>query len=129
MKYGVGEGAEIYGDGKQTRSFLYIDECIEAIRRLMASDHPEPINIGSDEKISMNDFVAMISDIAGTPVKIRYSPGPTGVRGRNSENTQIKRVLGWAPDYSLRKGMEKAYAWVEEQVKKNIKNSDSRNQD
>jgi len=86
----------------------------------MESNYSEPLNLGSDEKISMNDFIDMISNIAETPVNKSYSPGPTGVRGRNSENTKIKEVLGWAPDYVLRIGMKKTYAWIEEQVKKSV---------
>lgn len=126
-KYGIGSEIGVFGDGLQTRSFLYIDECLEGMRRIMDSEYSEPINLGSDEKISMNDFIAMISDIAGTPVNLTHSPGPTGVRGRNSENTKIKEVLGWAPDYALRKGMEKTYAWIESQISQTIKNNNSQN--
>ncbi len=109
---------EVWGDGDQTRSFLYIDECLEGIRRLMESDFTGPMNIGSDEDISMNDLVEMISDIAKTPVTIRHCPGPIGVIGRNSNNDLIKKVLGWTPNYPLRKGMEITYKWIEEQINK-----------
>jgi GDP-D-mannose 3', 5'-epimerase len=117
----------VFGDGKQTRSFLYIDECLEGIRRLMDSDHSEPINLGSDEKVSMNEFIEMISNIAGTKPGVTYSSGPTGVRGRNSDNSKIRKVLGWAPNYPLREGMEKTYAWIEEQVQNSPKTKKSGN--
>ncbi len=107
---------EMWGDGKQTRSFLFIDECIEAVRRLMNSDFSGPINIGSDEIISINDLALMSADIAGKKIHINHIPGPTGVRGRNSENTLIKEKLGWAPAQSLRMGMEKTYTWIEQQL-------------
>ena len=127
IKYGIGSEIGVFGDGLQTRSFLYIDECLEGIRRLMESECSEPVNIGSDEKISMNDFVGMISNVADTPVKLNHSPGPLGVRGRNSDNTKIRQVLGWAPNYPLREGIEKTYRWIEEQVKKTIKIKESTN--
>ncbi|MEM4605426.1 MAG: NAD-dependent epimerase/dehydratase family protein [Candidatus Pacearchaeota archaeon] len=109
---------EIWGDGKQTRSFLYIDECLEGIRRLMNSDFSGPVNIGSDEMITINDLAYLISDIANYKVSLRHIPGPLGVRGRNSDNSLIKKVLGWAPSKPLREGLEKTYFWVEEQVRK-----------
>lgn len=107
---------EMWGDGRQTRSFLYIDECLEGVRRLMDSDCMEPVNIGSDEMISINGLAQMAADIAGKKIHIRHIPGPTGVRGRNSENSMIKEKLGWAPSQPLRIGMEKTYAWIERQV-------------
>jgi len=112
---------EIWGDGKQTRSFLYIDECLEGIRRLMDSDFIGPLNIGSDERISINNLAKMVAEIAGKDIKIKNKPDikALGVRGRNSDNTLIKEKLGWAPNYPLRKGMEKTYIWIEEQVRKN----------
>ncbi len=113
-----GDEIEIWGDGEQTRSFLYIDECLEGTRRLMESDFTGPVNIGSDEMISINGLVDMVADIAGKKIKKKHIEGPLGVRGRNSENTFIQEKLGWAPDYSLRKGMEKTYTWIEEQVRK-----------
>ena len=112
------EGAEIeiWGDGEQTRSFLYIDECIEGVRRFMESDFAGPVNIGSDEMISINDLAIMVADIAGKKIGLNHIPGPLGVRGRNSENTLIADKLHWAPSETLRSGMEKTYAWVAEQV-------------
>ncbi len=109
---------EIWGDGDQTRSFLYIDECLEGIRRLVNSDYTGPLNIGSEEMISINNLALMAADIAGKYISLKHIPGPLGVRGRNSENTLIKKVLDWAPDYPLRKGMEKTYSWIAEQVEK-----------
>jgi len=109
---------EIWGDGEQTRSFLYIDECIEGVLRLMNSDFLGPVNIGSDEMISINNLAKMIMEIAGKNLKIKHIPGPLGVRGRNSDNTLIKEKLGWAPSKPLREGMEKTYHWIESELKK-----------
>jgi nucleoside-diphosphate-sugar epimerase len=108
---------EVWGDGKQTRSFLYIDECLEAVRRLMQSDFTGPVNIGSEEMISINDFARLVIDISGKDVKIKNIPGPLGVRGRNSDNRLIQEKLGWKPTQPLRKGMELTYAWVSQKVK------------
>jgi len=109
---------EIWGDGEQTRSFLYIDECLEGINRLMESDFLGPVNIGSDEMISINNLAKMIMEIAGKNLIIKHIPGPLGVRGRNSDNTLIKEKLGWAPSKPLREGIEKTYKWIEKQVEK-----------
>jgi len=109
---------EIWGDGKQTRSFLYIDNCLEGIRRLMESDFTGPVNIGSEEMVTINQLAEMIMEIAGKRLKIKHIPGPLGVRGRNSDNRLIREKLGWAPNYPLRKGLEKTYAWIKEQVEK-----------
>lgn len=110
---------EIWGDGKQTRSFLYIDECLEGIRRLMDSkDFFGPVNIGSEEMVTINQLAEMIMDIAGKNLSIKHIPGPLGVRGRNSDNRLIKKKLGWEPNYPLRKGLEKTYYWIKKQVKK-----------
>lgn len=108
---------EIWGDGKQTRSFLYIDECLEGVRRLMESDFSGPVNIGSEEMISINNLARMVMDIAGKKLTIKNIPGPTGVRGRNSDNKLIFEKLGWKPTESLRAGMEKTYPWILEQHK------------
>lgn len=107
---------EIWGDGKQTRSFLYIDECVEGTLRLMRSDFTGPVNIGSEEMISINDFAKMIIAISGKRLSIRNVPGPQGVRGRNSDNTLIRERLGWAPRMSLKEGIAKTYAWISERV-------------
>ena len=108
---------EVYGDGKQTRSFLYIDECVEGIRRLMESNCLEPLNLGSDEVISINDFGQMIIDISEKDVNIENIDVPQlGVRGRNSDNTLIKEELGWCSTQPLRVGIEKTYKWIEYQL-------------
>ena len=107
---------EVWGDGKQTRSFLYIDECLEAVRRLMESDFTGPVNIGSEEMISLNDFAGMAIDISGKNLFIKNIPGPTGVKGRNSDNNLIRQKLNWAPKMSLRKGMEATYEWINARV-------------
>jgi nucleoside-diphosphate-sugar epimerase len=107
---------EIWGDGEQTRSFLYIDECLEGVRRLMDSDFTGPVNIGSEEMISINNLARMVADIAGKDLDIRHVPGPMGVRGRNSDNRLILAKLGWMPTHSLREGMQKTFEWVSRQV-------------
>ena len=110
---------EIWGDGKQTRSFLYIDECIEGTLRLMRSDWTGPVNIGSEEMVTIDQLANMIMDIAGKKLKIKHVPGPQGVRGRKSDNRLIYNKLGWKPTQPLRVGLEKTYRWIEEQVKRN----------
>jgi nucleoside-diphosphate-sugar epimerase len=114
---------EVWGDGKQTRSFLYIDECLEGVRRLMESDFTGPVNIGSEEMLSINDFAKMISEISGKKMTIKNIPGPTGVRGRNSDNKLIAEKLKWKPAQPLRIGMEKTYKWIKEQVDKGVKDA------
>jgi len=108
---------EIWGDGLQTRSFLYIDECLEGLRRLMDSNFTGPVNIGSEEMITINGLAEMIMDIAGKRLSIRHVQGPLGVRGRNSDNRLIFEKLGWKPTRPLREGLEKTYAWIEAQVR------------
>ncbi len=107
---------EIWGDGKQTRSFLYVEECVEGVRRLMDSNFAGPVNIGSEEMVTINQLAEMAMEIAGKPLRIRHIDGPLGVRGRNSDNRLIRQKLGWAPSASLRKGLEITYHWVAEQV-------------
>jgi GDP-D-mannose 3',5'-epimerase len=107
---------EVWGPGTQTRSFMYIDDCIEGIHRLMDSNYTQPINIGSDRMIAINDLVQLISDIADKPVSIVNIPGPVGVMGRTSDNTLISQVLDWAPPDSLKLGLEKTYRWIESQL-------------
>ncbi len=107
---------EVWGDGRQTRSFLYVDECVEGTLKLMRSGHGAPLNIGSDEMISINDLAKLIIEISGKTVAIRNVPGPEGVRGRNSDNQRISQTLGWAPTQPLRKGLSETYGWIEEQV-------------
>jgi nucleoside-diphosphate-sugar epimerase len=111
---------EIWGDGKQTRSFLYVEECVEAVRRFMDSDCVGPLNIGSEEMISINDLARMVIDISGKKVSIQNVPGPQGVRGRRSDNLLMRRVLGWEPRVPLRSGMEKTYRWIAEQVRQSL---------
>lgn len=109
---------EVWGDGLQTRSFLFVDECIEATRRLMQSNFSEPINIGSEEMVTINQLIEIISDISGKQVKKTYNlNAPTGVRGRNSSNQLIRRVLDWDYKMSLKQGLEKTYTWISDQVK------------
>jgi len=107
---------EVWGDGNQTRSFLYIDECIEATRRFMASDFAGPVNIGSNEMVSINKLVEIAQAVSGKSVTIRHIDGPLGVRGRTSDNTVISEKLGWSPHYPLQTGMAQLYAWVSQQV-------------
>ncbi len=107
---------EIWGDGKQTRSFLYIDECIEAVRRLMNSDFTGPVNIGSEEMITINNLAKMVSEIADKTININNIPRPTGVRGRNSDNKLILDKLGWAPSKRLVDGISETYKWINSQV-------------
>jgi GDP-D-mannose 3', 5'-epimerase len=114
-----GEEIEIWGDGHQTRSFLYIDECLEGTLRLTRSLFEGPVNIGSEEMVTINQLVDIVSDIAGKTVHKNHIPGPTGVRGRNSDNRLIEEKLGWKPSQSLRDGLEETYAWIERQVMRN----------
>lgn len=107
---------EVWGDGKQTRSFLYVAECVEAVRRLMKSDFLGPVNIGSEEMLSINDLVKMVAQIAGKDIRIKHIPGPLGVRGRNSNNKLIAEKLGWSPSRPLKEGLEKTYEWINSKV-------------
>jgi GDP-D-mannose 3',5'-epimerase len=104
---------EVWGNGKQTRSFLFIDECVDGIMKLMNSNFSGPVNIGSEEKISINDFAKMIIKISGKNINIKNIKGPVGVNGRNSDNTLIKKKLGWAPSRPLKEGMKVLYKWIE----------------
>jgi nucleoside-diphosphate-sugar epimerase len=112
-----GSEIEVWGDGKQTRSFLYIDECLEGVRRLMNSTNfYGPVNIGSEEMVSINRLAGIIMGIAGKSLTIRHIAGPLGVRGRNSDNALIKEALGWAPSLSLEAGLQKCYNWISDQI-------------
>jgi nucleoside-diphosphate-sugar epimerase len=108
---------EIWGDGEQTRSFCYIDDCVEGIWRLMRSDHREPLNLGQDRLISINGLLEIVAAVAGVVVEVRHVEGPQGVRGRNSDNTRLREVLGWEPGVSLEDGIARTYSWIEEQVR------------
>ncbi len=107
---------EMWGDGKQTRSFLYIDECLEGVRRLMDSGIARPLNIGSEEMMSINHLAETVMEIAGKKLAVRHIPGPLGVRGRNSDNRLIRQELGWAPERPAKEGLAKTYGWIAEQV-------------
>jgi GDP-D-mannose 3', 5'-epimerase len=107
---------EIWGDGKQTRSFLYVDECVEGVRRLMESDFTGPVNIGSEEMVTINQLAELVMDVAGKELGIHHIKGPLGVRGRNSDNKLIFEKLRWRPNRPLREGIQKTYAWVANQV-------------
>ena len=111
-----GDSIEIWGDGEQTRSFLYVDECLEGTTRLLRSSKYGPYNIGSEEMISINDFVDLIADVAGKTINKVHIKGPLGVRGRNSNNDLIKKDLNWAPTKSLKDGIAKTYEWIEAKV-------------
>jgi GDP-D-mannose 3',5'-epimerase len=108
---------EIWGDGQQTRSFLYVDECLEGTVRVTRSDFEGPVNVGSEEMVTIEGLVDLVSDIAGKSLDRIYVPGPTGVRGRNSDNRLIRQELDWAPSLPLIAGLEKTYEWVERQVR------------
>lgn len=114
-----GDEIEIWGDGLQTRSFLYIDECLEGTIRLTRSDFEGPVNIGSEEMVTINELVDLVADISGKDIRKNHIPGPTGVRGRNSDNRLIEERLGWKPSQSLRHGLEQTYEWIERQVRRN----------
>lgn len=116
-KAASGSDIEIWGDGLQTRSFLYVDECIEGTTRLLRTPHFEgPVNIGSEEMVTINQLVDLVADIAGKQIGKNHIPGPVGVRGRNSDNRLVMERLGWAPSQSLRDGLETTYQWVEQRV-------------
>ena len=112
-----GNSIEVWGDGSRTRSFLYIDECIEATRRFVDSDFQGPVNIGSEEMITIQNFAKMAIDISGKSLSIENIDGPLGVHGRNSDNNLYREKMGWEPTQLLREGMEKTYAWILERVK------------
>lgn len=110
---------EIWGDGKQTRSFLLVSECVEAIRRLMNSDFTGPVNVGSEEMVTINHLVELVAQVAGKDIRIKNIPGPTGVRGRNSDNKLIREKLNWEPSQPLIDGLTKTYTWIEQKVNEN----------
>lgn len=113
------DSVEVWGDGKQTRSFCYIDDCVEGIYRLMQSEYYKPINLGQDRLITINELVDIVADIAGKKIiKEHDLTKPQGVRGRNADITRMKDILGWEPEVSLEDGLKKTYEWIEEQLKK-----------
>ncbi len=112
-----GDEIEVWGDGRQTRSFLYVEDCVEGIHRLMRSDHAEPINLGSDVLVTVDELVDLVAEIAGKRIVKRHdTTKPQGVRGRNSDNTRLRQVLGWEPRTSLREGLERTYRWIEAEL-------------
>ena len=113
-----GAAIEIWGDGEQTRTYCYIDDCVEGVHRLMQSDHHDPINLGSDELISINDLARLIARVAGKRIALRHIDGPEGVRGRGSDNTRVRTILGWEPRVSLEDGMRRTYEWIAGHVAK-----------
>lgn len=110
---------EVWGDGEQTRSFMYIDDCITGIDKVMGSDYSDPLNLGRSEMVTINQLLDIVCDIAGVEIKRNYKlDAPLGVRGRNSDNTLIKEVLDWEPEVSLKEGMEKTYHWIKDQYER-----------
>lgn len=109
---------EIWGDGEQTRSFCYIDDCVHGIQLLMQSDFSKPVNLGQDRLITINELADLVADVAGIQIEKVHIAGPQGVRGRNSDNTRLRQVLGWEPQISLEEGLAQTYAWIEGQVSK-----------
>jgi GDP-D-mannose 3', 5'-epimerase len=108
---------EVWGDGEQTRSFCYVDDCVEGIYRLMQSDYPEPLNLGTEEMVTINQLARLVTEVAGKHgVTLRHVDGPQGVRGRNSDNSRLRRVLGWEPRVTLAEGLSPTYQWIEKQV-------------
>jgi len=112
-----GGAIQVWGDGRQTRSFLYVDECVEGTILLTRSGWEGPVNIGSEEMVSINQLAGLVIDISGKDLSLEHVPGPTGVRGRNSDNRLIRERLGWAPSRPLIEGLERTYAWIEAQVR------------
>lgn len=112
-----GEDIEIWGDGEQTRSFCYIDDCVEGIFRIMMSEYSFPLNLGTDRLVTINELADIIISISGkSDIGLRHIDGPQGVRGRNSDNSRIREVLGWEPAISLEEGLVPTYRWIEKQV-------------
>ena len=113
-----GDDIEIWGDGEQTRSFCHVDDCVEGIYRLMRSDHREPLNLGTDRMVTINELARIIIEISGKrDIGLRHVPGPQGVRGRNSDNTRLREVLGWEPGISLEDGLAPTYRWINGRVR------------
>jgi GDP-D-mannose 3', 5'-epimerase len=113
-------GIEIWGDGEQTRSFCYIDDCVTGLYKLMQSDYDQPLNLGQDRLVTINQLADMVAAPAGIHIIKKHIPGPQGVRGRNSDNTRLRQVLGWEPQISLEEGLAHTYTWIEAQVKRKL---------
>jgi nucleoside-diphosphate-sugar epimerase len=120
-KFSRKDEIEIWGDGEQTRSFCYIDDCVAGLRRLMESGYSEPLNLGQDRLISINALADMVANAAGITIRKRHVPGPQGVRGRNSDNSRLRDRLGWEPEISLEDGIARTYAWIEQQVAESLR--------
>jgi nucleoside-diphosphate-sugar epimerase len=116
---------DVWGDGEQTRSFCYIDDCVKGLYLLMQSDFCEPLNLGQDRMVTINELASMIADIAEINIELKHVDGPMGVRGRNSDNTLLRQVLGWEPEISLEDGLRRTYQWIEGQVKEQLRSTDS----
>jgi GDP-D-mannose 3', 5'-epimerase len=112
---------EIWGDGEQTRSFCYIDDCVVGLVKLMRSDYCEPLNLGQDRLVTINQLADMVANIAGIAITKKHVPGPQGVRGRNSDNTRLRHVLQWEPEITLEEGLSRTYSWIEEQVRRQLR--------
>jgi nucleoside-diphosphate-sugar epimerase len=109
---------EIWGDGQQTRSFCYVDDCVEGIYRLMVSDYGQPLNLGRDEMVTLDQLAEIIIQLSGKRnLTLQHVPGPQGVRGRNSDNSRIRKVLGWEPTMSLEDGLAPTYRWIEKRIR------------
>ena len=113
---------EIWGDGEQTRSFCYIDDCVVGIFKLMRSDYREPLNLGQDRMVTINELAQIIGKIAGIDLQLKHIPGPQGVRGRNSDNTRLRKALDWEPQISLEEGLRRTYEWIQDQVRVSLQN-------
>jgi GDP-D-mannose 3',5'-epimerase len=112
-----GEAIEVWGDGEQTRSFCYVDDCVEGIYRLMQSDYPEPLNLGTEQMVTINELAQLVIDLSGKQgITLRHVDGPQGVRGRNSDNSRLRKVLGWEPGIDLETGLQPTYRWIDKQV-------------
>jgi GDP-D-mannose 3', 5'-epimerase len=112
-----GDEIEVWGDGEQTRSFMHVDDCVEGIYRIMGSDYPHPLNLGTDELVTINELVEMVAEISGKDITKRHDLSkPQGVRGRNSDNSRLREVLEWEPQIPLREGLMPTYRWIESQI-------------
>jgi GDP-D-mannose 3',5'-epimerase len=111
-----GDAIEVWGDGEQTRSFCYVDDCVEGIYRLMHSDYSEPLNLGTERMVTINELAAIITEVAGKSLTVEHVEGPQGVRGRNSDNSRLREVLGWEPRIDLEHGLAETYRWIEKQL-------------
>jgi nucleoside-diphosphate-sugar epimerase len=111
---------EIWGDGEQTRSFCYIDDCVTGLCKLMQSDYEQPLNLGQDRLVTINQLADMIAAVAGISIVKKWASGPQGVRGRNSDNTRLRQVLHWEPEITLEEGLARTYTWIETQVQQTV---------